>query len=714
MSEIKTALDVLKEKFGYGSFRFEQEKAINNLLSKRDTFVLMPTGGGKSLCYQIPALLFNGLTVVISPLISLMKDQVDGLKLNGIEAACLNSSISISEQMETIAKIQSGKLKLLYVAPERFFGKEQQFIDFLKGVNVSLFAVDEAHCISQWGHDFRPEYLMLNKLRSEFPSVPFIALTATADDLTRKDIINQLHLQDPGVFISSFNRPNISYAVEDKKNHYERLVRYLRSKREESGVIYCFSRKSVEELAAKLRLEGFSVRPYHAGLDKKTREENQDLFIKDKVKIMVATIAFGMGIDKSNVRYVIHVDLPKNIEGYYQETGRAGRDGVKSEAILFYSSSDLFKLKKMMENERNEEHSDLMMKKLNLMAEFCEIKSCRRKYLMNYFGEEFPDYCGNCDVCLTSYVKKDITLIAQKALSAVARLEEKFGINYVVDFLRGSKSEKIIYTHKGLKTYGIGTELSKEQWVKYIREMINEGLLEQKDDPYPILTLTEKSWPVIKGEKRVLISEVSEQHQNQQVPEFDSELFLELKQLRNKLADEENVPAYIVLSDATLQELATFLPTDMFDLRMISGFGEIKINKYGTSFIKVIQQFCTTHNVTSNMSKKAGNVFKKTVTKTDTKTETLNLFKQGKKAEEIAEARKMSVSTIEGHLAELIALGEIELEEIVSKEKIAVIEEAIKLHGETYLSPIKIALGDNYSYGEIKAVINSRKRKQEI
>lgn len=712
--EMKTPLNVLKEKFGYSSFRFEQEKAINNLLEGKDTFVLMPTGGGKSLCYQVPALVFEGLTVVISPLISLMKDQVDGLRLNGIEAACLNSSVGMGEQLEIIAKMRSGKMKLLYVAPEKFFGKEQQFIELLKTVNVSLFAVDEAHCISQWGHDFRPEYLMIGTMRSHFPNVPMIALTATADEVTRKDIIRQLYLKDPQIFLSSFNRPNIHYTVEPKKDSYNMMVKYLRARKDDSGVIYAFSRKSVEELAAKLRLEGFSVRPYHAGLDKKTREENQEFFIKDKVKIIVATIAFGMGIDKSNVRYVIHADLPKNIEGYYQETGRAGRDGLKSEAILFYSSADLFKLKRFMEGD-NAEQTELMFKKLNKMAEYCEIKTCRRKFLLEYFDEFYPDNCGSCDVCLTSYQKVDATLIAQKALSAVSRLEEKFGINYVVDFLRGSKSEKIFYTHKGLKTYGIGADLSKEQWVNYLRELINEGYLKQEGEPYPILKLTEKSWPVLQGEKRVSLVENTGQQKTSDIPQYNAALFNELKVLRNQLAEEENVPAYIVLSDLTLQELATYLPSKVEELSNITGFGEIKTQRYGAFFIENIVKFCTKNSLKSRVDQIPTQVITKPVSlTTDTKLETLNLFKVGNSLKEIAEKRNLAVSTIETHLAHFISEGELEIEALVDKEKIAAIEEAIKEHGDSLLTPLKAVLGEKYTYGDIRAVVNYLKRKKSL
>lgn len=685
------------------------------MLSGHDTFVLMPTGGGKSLCYQIPALIFPGLTLVISPLISLMKDQVDSLRLNGIEAACLNSSVGAGEQIEIIAKVKSGKMKLLYVAPERFFGKEQQFIGFLKEVKLSLIAVDEAHCISQWGHDFRPEYLLLGKLREEFQHVPVIALTATADKITRKDIMDQLRLKNPNIFISSFNRPNIHYAVEPKKDSYSRLVKYLRSRREDSGVIYAFSRKSVEELAARLRLEGFSVRPYHAGLEKKVREEHQNLFIKDQVKIIVATIAFGMGIDKSNVRYVIHMDLPKNIEGYYQETGRAGRDGLESEAILFYSSADVVRLKKFVEVDKNEEQTALMFTKLSKMAEFCEIKTCRRKFLLQYFDETAPDHCGNCDVCKGSFEEKDITLIAQKALSAVVRLDEGFGINYVADFLKGSRSEKISYAHKELKTFGIGAELTKEEWVGYLKELVNEGYLQQEGFPYPVLKLTDKSWPVLKGEKKATISVIKTEQEKTVRAFYNEELLQELKAWRKETAEAENVPAYIVFSDVTLQELATYLPQEPQDLRWITGFGEIKTQRYGKQVTENIKAFCTSRGLTSRMHEVPGKAVASASKEgmNDTKKETLRLFRQGKTADIISRERNLAQSTIESHIADLIEAGEIKVTEVVAEDKIPVIERAVDLLGDALLAPVKSALGEHYSYGEIKAVMGDIRRKQK-
>jgi len=399
---MKNSLHLLEKYFGYSSFRNQQEKIINTVLQKRDCLVLMPTGGGKSLCFQLPALMMEGLTVVISPLIALMKDQVDALRLNGVEAAFLNSSQSATEQQNVFSSIASEKLKLLYIAPEKLGSGENSFINYLKKIDVSLFAIDEAHCISHWGHDFRKDYLTLSELKRNFPSVPVIALTATADKLTQKDIIEKLALHEPEVFISSFNRPNIRYLVDAKSQYFEKMVDYLQQHQNDSGIIYCLSRQNTETLAERLNKNGFAALPYHAGLDNETRKKHQEKFKHDEIKIIVATIAFGMGIDKSNVRFVIHFNLPKNIESYYQETGRAGRDGLPSEAILFYSAGDVIKLKSFAEVEGNAAQTKIMLRKLQQMSDYCESRQCRRKLLLNYFNENFPDHCGNCDVCLNT------------------------------------------------------------------------------------------------------------------------------------------------------------------------------------------------------------------------------------------------------------------------------------------------------------------------
>ncbi len=585
-------VEILKRYFGYSSFRPGQEAIIDQILSKKDVLVLMPTGGGKSLCYQVPAIIFKGITIVVSPLISLMKDQVDALIANGIPAAYLNSSLSDGERADVARRMKKGEIKIIYVAPERLM--TGTFLQFLKTLEISFFAIDESHCISMWGHDFRPEYLQLSAIKDHFPRVPVAALTASADVVTRKDIIEKLKIKEARQFISSFNRPNIHYFIEQKRDPYTLLSDYIKRRRDDSGIVYALSRRSVEELAEKLRSDGFSALPYHAGMDKTARNNYQEQFIRDEVKIIVATIAFGMGIDKSNVRYVIHYDIPKNIESYYQETGRAGRDGLRSEAILYYSVGDVFKLKRLVEVEENPEQTRIMINKLNKIVEFCESRTCRRRYLLNYFGEDFPEYCGSCDVCLSSYERIDGTAIAQKALSAVAQVGERFGIGYVVEILRGSRGERISAAHKGLKVYGASSEASSEEWRGYFRELIRQGYLRHEGDKYPVLKLTNKGKNVLDGKEGVTLIRPVERRQASKTAEdsYERELFEELRKTRAGLAREANMPAYIILSDTTLIEMAKYLPQNMDEIRYISGFGDVKTERYGDIFLKVVQDYC--------------------------------------------------------------------------------------------------------------------------
>ena len=714
---LQQAREILKHNFGYDDFRLHQEAVIGALLEKKDCVVLMPTGGGKSLCYQIPALLFDGLTVVISPLIALMKDQVDALKANGVAAAFLNSTQTAAEQVEVFKAVRSGELKLLYIAPERLLQSGDQFLDFLRQIDISLFAIDEAHCISSWGHDFRPEYLRLATLKREFPSVPLVALTATADELVRKDIFERLGIGNAQSFVSSFNRPNIFYSVEPKSRAYDQLLEFLQARKDESGIIYCLSRSSVETVAEDLRSDGFSAVAYHAGLDRATRERHQEEFIKDEAKIVVATIAFGMGIDKSNVRFVVHMDLPKNIESYYQETGRAGRDGLPSDALLFFSWGDVAKLKRFAEVDGNVQQSAIMLRKLDTMGTFGDLRTCRRKFLLKYFSEDLAENCGSCDNCTTEVERFDGSVIAQKALSAVYRTDQRFGMSYLVDLLRGSQSEKIRDEHKNLKTFGVGADISKDHWMDYFRELISLGYIAQTGDQYPVLALTETSGDVLTGKTQVMLIKARVKQTKAKRIEAASdhphipELFELLRELRGVFAKSENIPAYIVFSDSTLVEMATYLPQNDWELKRISGVGDLKFEKYGADFLNEIRNYCLRNELVSRIDlrpvqRASARKPKRDLGKKDTYETSLEMFRDGKSVAEIATERGLGVSTIEGHLASFIPKGKLRLDELVPIEKVETIRKAVmKFSEDGRLSPIKEHLGDEYSYGEIRAVM---------
>ena len=705
-----TTHQALHKYFGYNEFRHDQEAIINNVLAQKDTMVLMPTGGGKSICYQLPAVMFDGVTIVISPLIALMKDQVDALNINGISASFLNSSQNDNEQRDIITRLKANQIKLLYLAPERLFSSESRLIDFLKTLKVSLIAIDEAHCISHWGHDFRPEYLMLAGLKISFPNIPVIALTATADKITRKDILDKLNLNNPKEFVSSFDRKNINYRIAPKKNSFSQLLTFLDEHKENSGIIYCLSRKSTEDLAEELRKHGYSAQAYNAGLDKQTKDKNQEAFLRDEVKIIVATVAFGMGINKSNVRFVVHMDLPKNIEGYYQETGRAGRDGLPSKALLFFSFGDVQKLQGFAKVEGNEEQSRIMLKKLDDMARFCQLQSCRRQFLLNYFDEDAPANCGACDVCLSEFEKIDGTIIAQKAFSAISRVGESFGMGYIIDLLRGAKNDKIREQHKQLKTYGIGADISKTDWQQYIRELIARDYIRSEGDPYPILKLNSSATDVLKGLQTIdlIKSQTMQEEQAAEMLPYEAGLLLELKAIRTQIAISENVPAYVILSDATLLEIATYLPNGLTELRQISGFGDVKLERYGQAFSDAVLNYCKQHGLSSLINKKSPKRERKTKSgkpSNYTQVESLRLYRSGLSIAEIAHERTLSPMTIESHLSQFVTSGELEVTELVAESKISSIQNAVESYGHERLAPLKEILGDNYTYTEIKAVI---------
>lgn len=713
---MEKSIEILQKYFGYDSFRLNQASAVENVIEKKDTFVLMPTGGGKSLCYQVPALVLDGTAIVISPLIALMKDQVDALRVNGIPAAFLNSSMNPLEQNETFHQLKEGKLKLLYVAPEKLSADNGSFLNFLKNINISLFAVDEAHCVSHWGHDFRPDYLFLNGLKKEFPHTPIIALTASADEITRQDIIKQLNLQEPTVLISSFDRANIKYFVQPKQSVLNHIVQYLNEHPNDSGIIYCLSRKGTEDLANNLKENGINAAYYHAGISSAERAQVQDDFIKDKIRVMVATIAFGMGIDKSNVRFVMHADLPKNIESYYQETGRAGRDGLPSEAILFYSNADVMKLKKFAMVEGNEEQSSLMLRKLQQMTDFAEMQKCRRQYLMEYFGESHPGNCNSCDYCLSDFENWDATEDAQKLLSAVYRLKERYGKNLIIDFLRGSKGVKITEYMRNLPTYAIGSNGDKTYWQNLIKQLVINDFLRESNEEFSVLKLTDLSKEVLFSQRKVSLQKVKEQAKAVTVAELETshsineldahlDLFDELRILRRQQAEKENVPPYVIFSDASLMELATYLPNTKEELEQISGFGAFKIEKYGEIFLDVILEFCTQNNLSSKIYEKApkkqSKPKKPNKYEAGTYTTTFQLYKDGNSVEEIAKIRNLSLNTIQSHLANFVEVGTIKASELMDINKIDPIISIAKTQTIPSLKAIKDELDEYYSYFEI-------------
>jgi ATP-dependent DNA helicase RecQ len=611
-ADATSLLPLLKQYFGFDSFRPLQEEIIRDALAGRDVIALLPTGGGKSLCFQLPALVRPGLTVVVSPLISLMKDQVDALTASGVAATFLNSSLKADESRARLRGLHEGEYRLLYVAPERMM--LSGFLADLKRWNVGLLAIDEAHCISEWGHDFRPEYRQLAQLRQHFPDVPMMALTATATERVRGDIAKQLHLRQPARYVASFNRPNLTYRVLPKQNSYSQLSEFVRARAQDSGIVYCQSRRSAESLAARLSIDGINARPYHAGLDAKTRTANQELFLRDEVSVICATIAFGMGINKPNVRFVVHYDLPKNVEGFYQETGRAGRDGLPSECLLLFSAGDAVKYSKFIDEVSDEHERQIARRQLRQMVDFAESHECRRATLLRYFGEDWRELnCAGCDNCLTPQETFDGTVEAQKFLSCVYRVREKsgfdFGVNQIAEVLTASESEKVKkWDHQEVSTYGIGTEHSQAQWKLVGRELVRLGYLHQIPEKFNVLQVTDEGRRALKERQPIQLAKSILESRGKQtraekdrsIPGYrarsqrsgeiacDEVLFDRLRRLRKRLADKRGVPAYIVFSDVSLRQMAQYFPSNEEEFARISGVGERKLKEFGEVFIAEI------------------------------------------------------------------------------------------------------------------------------
>ena len=686
--------NTLKENFGFEKFRPNQEDIINCVLSGQDTLAIMPTGGGKSICFQLPALLFTGITIVISPLIALMKDQVDSLKANGIEACFINSSQTEDERQYYIEQLKSNIIKLVYIAPESL-----SFLDNLfNSLTVSLIAIDEAHCISAWGHDFRPAYTNLGYLKNRFPSTPILALTATADKATRKDISDQLNLINPKTFVASFDRKNLSLEVRPALDRVKQIIDFIKEKPNEPGIVYCLSRKTTEELAEKLQKVGVNAKAYHAGLDNKIRSKTQDEFMNDDCQVVCATIAFGMGIDKSNVRWVIHYNLPKNIEGYYQEIGRAGRDGLPSETVLFESYGDMIQLQKFASQGLN---AEVQLAKLERMKQYADALSCRRKILLSYFGELVTENCGNCDICKNPPLFFDGTVIAQKALSAIIRLQEIEPLPVIVDFLRGSKNAYIFEKqYQNLKTYGVGADLSWYDWNQYLIQLINLGYCEIAFHQQNKIRLTAFAKKVLfEGEKVQLTTVQKINIEKQEVKQKKSKsvansLFETLRKLRYEISKEEEVPAYVIFSDAALRQMETERPMSDQELLAIDGVGKAKLEKYGDAFIKAIIDFQKTKTV---RKKKEGGTYQ----------ETLELYQSGLSVEAIAEKRNLGLSTIMSHLAKLYLDGvSIDLQAFVSDDEVSQIAEAkIKLESPAALKPYFEYFEEQMGYGKIRLAL---------
>jgi ATP-dependent DNA helicase RecQ len=708
-------LPALKQHFGYSEFRPLQEEIIRDTLAGRDVFALLPTGAGKSLCFQLPALLRPGLTVVVSPLIALMKDQVDGLQAAGIPATFLNSSLDPSQAEARLRGLRTGKYRLLYVAPERLM--RPGFLSEVQRWSVDLIAIDEAHCISEWGHDFRPEYRQLAALRDHFPEVPLMALTATATDRVRSDIIQHLRLRQAATYVASFNRPNLTYRVLAKSRPYDQVLNFVRQRSADSGIVYCHSRKGAESLAERLQEDGVSSRAYHAGLTREERSEHQERFLRDDVRVICATIAFGMGVHKPNVRFVIHYDVPKNVEGYYQETGRAGRDGLPGECVLLYSAGDITRNERFIDEKPEVQEQEIAREQLRQISQYAESSGCRRRELLRYFGEEFGDEnCGACDNCLTPPDTFDGTVAAQKLLSCVFRIREKggfgVGLNHVAEVLTGANTEKVRrLAHEDLPIYGIGKEHTRPEWVAIGRELVRLGYARQTDGKFSVVELTPEGFIFLKERRNITLMKpkVADETKSGAAGAIvcDETLFELLRQLRKKLADARDVPAFVVFSDVALRQMARDYPADQREFARISGVGTSKLREFGGMFIAEIaaflnsnprQAFAQDRNPESREVARQGKL-----SRGDSTRDTLRRFRAGESAAHIAQERALALSTVMGHLAEAAEAGEdVDLGVFLTMDNEREIAAAFTDIGLQNITGVSEHLAGRYGYGLLK------------